>query len=119
MVGESACTFFPYSWYLPHESGKYFPNDISAVHVAAEQCKDKVKICDQLEKPIERLKVNEVWHQTALKAVSISWIRTLCSPLGSVDASSNVRHTQTLMQTHMQKHVRLGMWSVLALHTLT
>lgn len=89
--------------------------------MAAEQSKDEVKICDQLEKPIERLKVNEVWHQTVLKAISISWICTLGSPLGSVDASSNTRHTHRDMQTHILilKHIQLGMWSVLVLHTHT
>lgn len=74
--------------------------------MAAEQSKDRVKICDQLEKPIERLKVNEVWHQTVLKGISISWIRTLGLPLVSVDASSNMRHTHrhANTQTHTETH---------------
>lgn len=94
MVWESACA--PCSWYPLHKSGKYFPNEIMIGHAAARQSKRKIKICDQLEKPIERLKVAKVWHQTALCTVciSISWI--LCLPLGSVDACSNMRHMQTL-----------------------
>lgn len=101
MEWESVCTLD--SWYPLYESGKYFPNEVMIGHAATGQ--SKYKVCDQLEKPIERLKVAEVGHQTALCTVciSISWI--LCLPLGSVDASSNTRHMQTgaYMQIHNYK----------------
>lgn len=96
---------------LLYKSRKYCPNEISEVCVAAEQSKDKVKICDQLEKPIERLKVNEVWHQIVVKAVSISWIRTLSNPriCGCQQQYETHADTHTDMQTHILKHIQLGM----------
>lgn len=109
-----------YSKYnMLRKSGKYFPNEISIVHVAAEQSKDKIKICDQLEKLTKRLKVNKVWHQSVLKAISISWVCTLSSPLGSLDSNSNMTRTHTHMQTYIliPEHIQSGMWSVLVLHT--
>lgn len=84
------------------DSGKYLPAALST---------DNVKICDQLEKPPERLKVNKVWHRAVLKAVSISWVCTLSSPLGYLDSNSNTRHARTSArtQTHTQEHKECGL----------
>lgn len=85
------------------QSGKYFPNEISVVHMAAAPSEDKAKICDQ--KLAERLKVNKVWHQTVLKAISISRVCTLSSPQGSLDSNSNMRQTHTYTHTQTCKHI--------------
>lgn len=84
---------------LGDDSGKYLPAALST---------DNVKISDQLEKAPERLKVNKVWHRAVLKAVSISWVCTLSSPLGYLDSNSNMRHahTSTRTQTHIHKNIR-------------
>lgn len=90
-------------WNVLGDSGRYLPTALST---------DNVKICDQLEKTPKRLKVNKVWHRAVLKAVSISWVCTLSSPLGYLDSNSNMRHAHTSArtQTHTQGHKECGLF---------
>ena len=110
------------SWYLLCKPGKYFPNEIMEVHVAAEQHKDKVRIWDQLENQIKRLKVNKVGCQTVLKTYLFhGYEHCVCSwglqmPAAIWDSYPHT-YTHTNIQTHILilQHIELGMCSNLVL----
>lgn len=83
--------------------------------LAGEQRKNKfIKIYDY---PSERGKVEEAGPQTTLEAVSSSWICRLRSPLGTMDASGNMRHTQIDFQTNTPKRIQSGMLFWRCTHT--